>query len=697
MMRQQTPLFVAILLFFVAHNTAAAPEKKERKKIPFQVDYGDNTFRIENKIKLDSNGTVDVNKLNRANGDLDKTVIPGRFIDDFIVMNFFHNPLCGWDTARLKVGLRLRGTFGAPESSSRTGPALIRDQDSSLGTHVHPIAIHVPIIREIWGEFNLNELLGLSFHGNTTFTMGLFPFYLGRGIALGDAFSVVPDFIGYDPAMSVDQYAPGFKLSGTLWKKYALTYDFYAAITDNFSDTFANINVKNQGQFYGHRYNQARGFGVLNYLFAAHFLWKPVYENGDKFTVEPYILLDMQNCQKVEVPHDATSKLGTAGLFFDMTKGDVEFGFEVARNFGHQKVKGLDRNTIIRNVRTEQSVPSGPAGSTCMPVGDQNSLVLVNSHVVLQSDGKTPVPFNPCSSPTLQPAITAPLNGSTTCSCLSQYNGEVLDVELYDSATKTYLPVMNTPDRFRDPYVNHYTGWMFITDVAYRLRSNFKLAAMAAYASGDNDPNKDLDTLNDSSYDGEYHGFVGLQEVYSGNRVRSGFILGGVGRIPRLTWFPVVTTGDKHLQPPTNPYPSTLSRFTNIAFLGGAAWWEKEECDKKWVINPNVITYWQPDAPRLSRTVLPDGSIIECFAHNHLGTEINVYVDCIAAPGFKWFLVGGFFVPGGYFDDLKGIATSKPEQNYINYLNGKGPIADKVPLIGNNVAFFINLGLEYKF
>ena len=61
------------------------------------------------------------------------------------------------------------------------------------------------------------------------------------------------------------------------------------------------------------------------------------------------------------------------------------------------------------------------------------------------------------------------------------------------------------------------------------------------------------------------------------------------------------------------------------------------------------------------------------------------------AQDFKLFFVGALFFPGSYYDDIKGLAITKDQQKY---LEGKGDFA---LLPNNHVAFFMNVGLEYRF
>ena len=195
-------------------------------------------------------------------------------------------------------------------------------------------------------EFVLNDIFHISFPRKHTFTVGLFPFSLGRGIALGDAYAVMHEFVGYDPASYINRYAPSMKMSGEILGSHVLDYDLCWILADNLSDSFNAVNLKTQGQFYGHRFFQARGFGVMDYILSGRLKWTPVSEKECSLYIEPYALYNHEGDQKIEVSGDARSSLGTIGLAVEGKKECFEFGFDVAHNIGYQHVKGLDRNIV---------------------------------------------------------------------------------------------------------------------------------------------------------------------------------------------------------------------------------------------------------------------------------------------------------------------------------------------------------------
>lgn len=718
-MKQQMGIFSGALFFLLflvtgldaQENTVVAPaaidvpvvkpKKLNFSNPPLQYTYNNNrsTFRWENKLKLDGTYTKNAKLLNNDNGDLDKVVIPGKITFDTGLHHFYRNENCDWDTLHLKFGLRIVSIFGAPQSSLKTGPSVLKDLDAVVGAHNHPLEIIIPFVRELWGEFLLNDLLHLGFENRHYFTMGIFPFSLGRGISLGDAYAVAPDFIGWDPASSVNQYAPGFKLSGTLIADHVLDYDLYAAIDDNFSDSFNAVNLKTQGQFYGHRFNQSRGFGIIDYTLAGRLKWTPLEEKECKIYFEPYALFSDVRSQRVEVPGDASTKLGTFGLAGEFAKGDFEAGFEIAHNIGRQHVKGLDRNIVIKESRIMNSIDPVTGAAS----GDINTAVYVNSHVVtvpaaiIPTLKSTKAGFNVDKK--LQAAIDAPIESSVACSSLEDLNGQIIPGVGVPNpgGVDNPIAVKNAVDRFRDPYCNEFCGTMMVADASYKLKPNLKIAGTLGFASGDQNPNKDLDELGESSKDGTYCGFIGLQEIYSGKRVRSLIVLNGSGKFPRVLSYPVSNQFNPGIVAvPLNEFPSVIySHFTNLAFVGFGLWYETEDCYRKWEVNPNILTYWQPTPPRIFDQVA--GVVKQSCADKHLGTELNLYVDTYVQPGLRLFLATGIFISGDYYKDVKGHPLTKAEKTYLDSRDRTGEPVEFTPVLGDDNAFFLNAGIEYRF
>ena len=83
------------------------------------------------------------------------------------------------------------------------------------------------------------------------------------------------------------------------------------------------------------------------------------------------------------------------------------------------------------------------------------------------------------------------------------------------------------------------------------------------------------------------------------------------------------------------------------------------------------------------------------FARNYLGTEINIFFDLELVRDFKFFFVGSAFFPGGHFTDIKGTPLNREQQRILDRADVTG--VDTIPLLGDNNAYTINVGLEYRF
>jgi len=223
----------------------------------------------------------------------------------------------------------------------------VKIADAETGSHKHFIGRQIWWVKEGWVEILLNKAIGFG-GKEQTLKLGVFPFELGRGIALGSAYAISPGLIGFFNSNIIDQYAPGALLHGTLYdSRIKLYYDLYVGVLENKSDSFETITQKVYSQEIGRRKDPFRGFGSINYILASKV--DCVIDSicgGDKLVIQPYGLYNRDPEQRVEFPSDASSKLITVGLYSDYVGKNFEFGFECAINFGHQCVKPWDRNQI---------------------------------------------------------------------------------------------------------------------------------------------------------------------------------------------------------------------------------------------------------------------------------------------------------------------------------------------------------------
>lgn len=664
-MKRYTPFFLVFTILCLAHKVNASTPicenlKEEEiiqplKKSPFRWEVGDGVLEFATRFRVESFYGKGIQQFSQD--PLDQVLIPAKHTIDFSMGYGLGKPSRGYEVIKLKTTIRTRGTWGAPESIASTGPAPLKLSDAVFGVHTHPVNRYILWMRELWMDVSLEGIFNKPNIYNHKFTMGFFPFELGRGISLGSAYATDPDILGYTPMVGIDQFAPGFKFSGNLVLPNYLSYDVYAAILRNRSDTFTNVNLATQGQEFdsvgeSRICNPARGFGKIDYLVAGRIIWRPVDESNKKFHLEPYFLYDRQSEQRVEFIGDADSKLGTLGVALNSEYHGFIFDFECARNLGRQNVKGWDRNVVTIENRS-------------------GVITLVNSEVkAVSTQGSDIAGKKAVAVSSNQDIINNSPRGEP-------YNGQQIG--------ETNL--QNSVERFTNPYKNSYSGFMFVTDLGYRFAPNWRFAVEVGYATGDENPNRDIQGLGDSNKDGTYRGFISLQEVYQGSLVKSAFLLNGSAKVPRVSNFASLNL--------TDPTANLITRFNNIIYVGPSVEMKGMFFQMPWTVMPNVISYWQEFPLKIFDRV--NGVSSSKNARQWLGIEANLFGDIMLVQDFKLFFVGAFFFPGSYYDDIKGKPITKEQKSAIDRIERNGFIGERVLFSDNHVAFFMNLGLEYRF
>ena len=638
--------------------------EREIAKGPLVFDAGNLTGKFQIKFKPETFYAKNANLLNNANKS-DRIMFSRSTVD--VNFGLYYGKECyGFDIVDFFITLRNKSIWGDPETVARSTVSRVKILGSVEGPHVHFITRQIFWMRELWLKFAVGATFGVPFENHHYFMLGAFPFELGRGISLGSAYAVNPGVLGFYSDISIDQYAWGFKFGGEVIPSL-FTYDLYAAILQNKSDSFYVTAENIYGQKYGHFLDQARGSGHINFVFAGRARMIPVKNDNMVINVEPYFLFNNDPEQLVEFPADARSKLGTFGLAAEFTHSDFEWGFDAAINVGGQSVFGWDRNEV-----QSQNV-----------IGN---FTLVNSQVTVGSPTGPNVVYAPTNANgrTVQALIEAEPQTSAE-------NGQFIDMApdpTDPSNTSPTIALYNSYNRFRDPYDNNFKGWMVVADAAqWFCDRTIRIALGFGVASGDEDPNVDFLNPNDSNVDGTFKGFIGLQELYTGDRVQSAFLLGGAGRIPRPLSTP---TGLQVI----DKIPTNVSGFTNLAFIGGSCMWSPKTYARNFSLRPNVLVYWQQHATKKFDVLTKQSSATE-FARNYLGTEANVFFDTDLVKDFKFFFIISVFFPGAHFSDIKGTPLSKEQQRILDRADVTG--GDTVPLLGDDIAYTANIGLEYRF
>lgn len=591
--------------------------------------YGKNIHMLNNNIPADrilyERSTIDVN------------------------MHLLYGKKCfGEDVTEFFMSMRNKFIWGDPETIIETTQREIRILNVLDGNHSHNLT-RLPLwIREIWLSFNVNKALNLTMPHTHTFTLGLFPFELGRGISFGTAYAVNPGVLGFYSNTTIDQYAPAFKLTGNVVSD-TLEYDLYAAILEDLSDSFRNTTAKVKGQQYGRRNNPQRGFGKIDYLIASRLQWRPIDEKTRLVHIEPYGFYNHVPEQQVEFIADASSKLATFGLAAEFMHNRIQVGFDAAFNTGSQHVFGWDRNSV----RFENN---------------EGYVTEVNTQVAQGSPTGPLVLFVPGSD--TQKAITSSTQSASQ-------NGKEIAPGIF-----------NKNHRFTDSYNNALKGWMAVADASFAFDHGVKLCGAVGVASGDENPNKDHLHIGDSEMDGDYKGFIGLQEIYSGSRVKSAFVLGGAGRLPR----PLSTPFSEDV---FDTLPTNTSFFTNIVFTGASIEWNPKCWNRYVYVKPNILAYWQQHATKAFD--INTGKNLPTDASKYLGYEVNLFSELELMADFRFFAVGSVFIPGTHYKDIKGKPLNSEQKKILDNAIKNGANLDNLPLISNDAAYTFNIGLDIRF
>ncbi len=635
--RMQTALFCLLSFFSIQ---AKFETNSGDFDLIFSGMYKPEMFAGKNVELLNNNNIGNKIWFERHTIDLNMDILYGKKTYNKQVAEFFFT-------------VRNKGIWGNPESIASTTEATTKVLDTVGRSHRHGIPRYIFWMRALWIDFSLSDFLGLPFINQHNFKLGIFPFQLGRGIALGTAYAVGPELLGFYSDSLVDQFAPGGLIHGDIVPE-VLSYDLYAAILQNKNTGLSETGAAIYGQEYGRRASPQRGSGKISFLIATRLNWN-AFNNTKigKLSFEPYALYNRDPEQRVEYVGDAISQLGTVGLASEYKHKRFEMGFDYAFNIGQQRVKGWDRNQVQEDNR-------------------DGLVAVANTHVVDQKGKK--IPFIGSSS-NAQKLIHNSVQDESE-------NGQLIGI-VEDRVGFVPGPVnlINAINRFRNPYTNDYRGWMFVVDAAYNiLNADLKLAAMTGITTGDDNPNNE-------TVDAVYTGFIPLQEAYAGDRVKSAFLLGGAGKLRR----PLST-------PESNQSPNQFAQingFTNLVFYGNAIHWKPSWFQKEYYFNINGIAYWQ-EKPILKFDALSKKQLNEP-ATTFLGVEISVFTHYYVFKDLKLFFVGSVFFPGSHYRDILGKPLNSEQKRYLDDLDVTGFDLDRIPNLGKDTAYTLDIGLEFKF
>lgn len=541
------------------------------------------------------------------------------------------------------------GKNGTIADSEPTKPTLLKLGNSQFGDHKHQNGRPFVWLSCGWLSFSLNAVANSQNENIHYVKMGWFPFALGRGISLGAFYGLNRSLLGLY-SYKEEKYAPGINVTGSLVKD-TLSYDLYwSRFEERNRDLGAAAEVV-RSHYTPKPAFTWRGLGKDNDLVAARLKLKPLNNDNGTLELEPYIMYNTAPDQKFDTLADADVKLGTYGLNVEQTYKNFEWGAEVAANFGHTEMFAIDRNT------TElYSDANGKIGERY-------------SHIVEYAGGRHTK--NKVDRTNITKAIVQNMTVANAAAPQALGGGQII----------------SSLDRFRKSYRNKFGGWMGVLDAAYNFKDqNLQIATGAGYASGDIDPNREETTKT-------YKGFVGINELYSGNRVKSILVLD-----ERSLQRPVIT-GFENTTNKVLESSSDLS-FTDLVFGGASSTWQPKLFGKKCTINPNTVCFWKacseakPIIDREGEVTLSDTEKISKF----FGTEINLLTKVELLKDLNMFVNLAVFVPGQYYKDCSGwLVGDNDIAKAVIPADGEGSIDPKSYRLSSDTAFHVNVGFKYTF
>ncbi len=565
------------------------------------------------------------------------------------------------DSLSLNAQVRMKGIFGHSGSCLSSGDTPIKvGWGRTEAIHLQEIEKFLIWMREVDITYRP------TMRQKTYFRIGLFPFKIGHGLVLGNAYRVKIPIPGQYVYEQIDQFRPGliFNVSN---EHETMIGTAYLGIEKAKSTRFLQNAAVTNGQNLETPYDE-QGANKGTVLAVAQAQISHTYKGAHTLTFCPY-LLGQNSSQAIEFPNDATSNLGTFGFSGTYSYNSLEVGFECAKNFGKQHVKAWDRNQLVQ------------------ANGIFNTHLFYTADTTLTLAKVTDADFTFATIPVYPTSIA-----------LSYGNGTNF---IYSPSLGTNFIFKNSYDRFRRGYDNTYTGFLFYADCLITMKAPLTLGLAFAYASGADNPNDSDDTIlmtrltpgiTYKDYNKKYHGFVGIEQLFEGKSINPLYF----------------AQAQKMNQPFTDQSVLTTPQFTNQGFFGTTLRYKGLEhkahtfCAQGTVVSYFMATsikkglsasLWQAQSLNFTTQMYTDmNSPLPQF----LGNEFNFSLDYHIGSDFTFSLLGAFFFPGKFYKQAAGKTISLALQTQLNSQNF-GTNDTTPPTFGSDTCFFLSAALTCLF
>lgn len=508
------------------------------------------------------------------------------------------------------------------------------------------------IIRQLYLEtyFDFKKLI-----------IGFFPKSLGLGLILGNGYKVEEIIPGNWQEKYINQYRPAINFSSTS-NNECWNIDFYISFPYNFNKNFFENGSLIQSQVF----NRSN-----SYLSNELIILAQISYNYKNIRINPFIIFNYDKYQKIEFKNDAHSKLGISGLEINYSDNKVQFYLASAINFGHQKVKSLDRNNILM-------------------VTDQQQM-----HLFEWIKFKEKQVWSVSSNQTIPEDLS-----------VNKEAGEIFK----DESGSIFK---NSFNRFRKEYYNKYYGWTIFTKFNLKIKDN-EINLIGGIASGDDNPNDSSekilanrfnpDTSIYNDYSKKYKGFIGIESLYNYN----------------LPWSFFILEAQKLNRPlSSNEIKLTYPEFTNLIFCGTGFRLNLESlCNYNLYLN--WFLFFQQKATiknynyslsnlfsfnsDLEKTTLDDLKKIEddskIKTKRFLANEINCTLSSEVKNNLFFNFNLALFIPGLFYKSVKEKYINLDSQFKLSQNDNTGIelTEDKYNFkLGNKNLIYLNLDLTYNY
>ncbi len=517
-------------------------------------------------------------------------------------------------------------------------------------------------LKEGWINLHLDTLFETFENRPHQFKIGFFPYYVGRGISLGDWTAGGVSYMGFTRSgvqQQMAEYPPGIVLEGEL--PYNIKYDiYYSPMVSEDVNQFVQDTRSNRIIVPDKTANS-------RHIVAGRIKYEVEPSENSRVLFEPYYVYYNSPRQTLQTPGDAPTRFSTVGTMIDGQAGCIKFNCEFAGQFGRQRVKEVGIN--IGNVNNTKQIAFGQ-----------------------QPDGVTPLAaFGGMVGP--GPGVDSVSN----ISLLSQNSD-------YDNAfAATAANVSQFYTDYRPGYDLNLKGRMFLLDACYEPENApVRLSASYAYFSGDRFPHNDpVDkflageegyTSRDNARlapvekrNKDYNGFLPLRDYDYRGLWAKPLIFFNAGVIPRPQNIDIGS-----LQAENDA--DTTTNLTSIG--GGITWWPMKKREK---LTLNANFFWHRENAQhykwitglnqpteINKIVVADGDSVKGWydlnqpASKSLGFEADLVIDYKVNDNCYTSIRMGAFFPGQLYTDLAGqpnINTNRTNNILVNVGDARAPKA----------------------